>query len=119
MSDGQNRCAPKGAMAAAPAPVISANQIVRLVDGEVDTWHTPELTFTDASGAARASPAQPIPAVDPSRKPEPFMPAYLVSYDLKSGDPSPHSAFLTCAEPEGWLYVFKGKRVFRLPNTTL
>lgn len=47
------------------------------------------------------------------------MPAFLVSYDLKGGDPSPHSAFLTCAEPEGWLYVYKGKRVFRLPNTTL
>ncbi|WP_201859375.1 hypothetical protein [Microvirga soli] len=48
------------------------------------------------------------------------MPAYLVSYDLKSGNPSPHATFLASAEPEGWLYICKSAtKIFRLPNTTL
>lgn len=44
---------------------------------------------------------------------------YLISYDLKS-EGSPHKEFLTQAETEGLLYVWKGQSyVNRLPNTTV
>lgn len=36
------------------------------------------------------------------------MPDYLITYDLKSGSPDPHKPFLTAAEKEGLLYVWKG-----------
>lgn len=45
---------------------------------------------------------------------------YLITYDLKSGSPDAHKPFLTAAEKEGLLYVWKGADyVNRLPNTTL
>lgn len=48
------------------------------------------------------------------------MPDYLISYDLKSGNPSPYRPFLDAAEKQGLLYVWEGKQyVSRLPNTTL
>jgi len=45
---------------------------------------------------------------------------FLITYDLKSGSPDAHKPFLTAAEKEGLLYVWKGSDyVNRLPNTTL
>lgn len=45
---------------------------------------------------------------------------YLISYDLFTGAGSPHREFLTQAETEGLLYVWRGASyVNRLPNTTL
>lgn len=45
---------------------------------------------------------------------------FLISYDLKAGNPSPHRAFLDAAETEGLLYVWKGATyVNRLPNTNV
>lgn len=45
---------------------------------------------------------------------------YLITYDLKSGYPDPHKPFLTAAEKQGLLYVWRGsKYVNRLPNTTV
>lgn len=45
---------------------------------------------------------------------------YLISYDLNTDRGSPHKEFLTQAETEGLLYVWKGATyVNRLPNTTL
>lgn len=44
----------------------------------------------------------------------------VITYDLKSGSPDPHKIFLTSAEREGLLYVWKGASyVSRLPNTTV
>ena len=47
------------------------------------------------------------------------MPRYLISYDLKSSDPSPYKPVLDAAEKQGLLYVIKGTDLHRLPNTTL
>lgn len=47
------------------------------------------------------------------------MPQYLISYDLKSSDPSPHKPFLDAAEKEDLLYVYKASTLNRLPNTTV
>lgn len=45
---------------------------------------------------------------------------YLITYDLKSGSPSPYKPFLTAAEVEGLLYVWEGATyVNRLTNTTV
>ncbi len=45
---------------------------------------------------------------------------YLISYDLNTERGSPHKDFLTQAETEGLLYIWKGVTwVNRLPNTTL
>jgi len=45
---------------------------------------------------------------------------FLITYDLKSGSPDAHKPFLTAAEKEGLLYVWRGADyVNRLPNTTL
>ena len=44
----------------------------------------------------------------------------VITYDLKDGEPDPHKPFLTAAEKEGLLYVWKGADyVSRLPNTTV
>lgn len=44
----------------------------------------------------------------------------LISYDIAEGKPDAHKPFLTAAEKEGLLYVWKGASyVNRLPNTTL
>jgi hypothetical protein len=51
------------------------------------------------------------------------MPDFLITYDLQdapSGKSDPHKPFLTAAQKEGLLYVWKGKNyVSRLPNTTV
>jgi hypothetical protein len=45
---------------------------------------------------------------------------YLITYDIKADSPDPHKPFLTTAEKEGLLYVWKGTSfVNRLPNTTV
>lgn len=45
---------------------------------------------------------------------------FLITYDLKAGNPSPYKAFLIAAEREGLLYVWRGASfVNRLPNTTI
>lgn len=44
----------------------------------------------------------------------------IITYDLKSASPDPHKPFLTAAEKEGLLFVWKGASfVNRLPNTTV
>lgn len=44
----------------------------------------------------------------------------LISYDIAGGKPDAHKPFLTAAEKDGLLYVWKGAAyVSRLPNTTL
>lgn len=44
----------------------------------------------------------------------------LITYDIENGRPDPHKPFLTAAEKEGLLFVWKGAtHVNRLPNTTL
>jgi hypothetical protein len=48
------------------------------------------------------------------------MSEYLVTYDLKDGNPGPHRDFIMAAEAEGLLYVYKpSESVMHLPNTTL
>ena len=48
------------------------------------------------------------------------MGSYIITYDLRSGNPSPYRPFIEEAEKQGLLYVWKGKnKVHRLPNTTL
>ncbi|GJE36321.1 hypothetical protein [Methylobacterium persicinum] len=48
------------------------------------------------------------------------MDSYVITYDLKEGDPSPYRPFIEEAEKQGLLYVWTGKsKVVRLPNTTL
>lgn len=45
---------------------------------------------------------------------------YLITYDLENGSPSPYKPFLSAAETEGLLYVWKGSTyVNRLTNTTV
>lgn len=45
---------------------------------------------------------------------------FLITYDLENGSPSPYKPFLTAAEAEGLLYVWKGTTyVNRLTNTTV
>ena len=48
------------------------------------------------------------------------MPNYLITYDLASRTPDAHKPFLTAAEKQGLLYIWKGAEyVSRLPNTTI
>ncbi len=48
------------------------------------------------------------------------MTSFLITYDLQDQHPDPHKPFLTAAEKEGLLYVWKGVTyVNRLPNTTV
>lgn len=47
------------------------------------------------------------------------MPRYLISYDLKSSEPSPHRPLLDAAEGQDLLYVLHATELYRLPNTTL
>ena len=48
------------------------------------------------------------------------MPQFLITYDLKSTTPDPHKPFLSAAEKQGLLYVWKSPNyVNRLPNTTV
>ncbi|WP_331285133.1 MULTISPECIES: hypothetical protein [Methylobacteriaceae] len=45
---------------------------------------------------------------------------FVITYDLKNGDPPPYGPFIEEAEREGLLYVWRGaNQVHRLPNTTV
>ena len=48
------------------------------------------------------------------------MDSYVITYDLKDGNPSPYRPFIEEAEKQGLLYVWRGRnKVHRLPNTTV